>query len=64
MATDTPYEILGTDKTFCPECRGDTLVLSPVRVEDFDSYPAFYICTSCLHIGQIGVGPVPRIQGR
>lgn len=62
MAQDTPYEILGTDRTSCPQCGADTVVLCPSRIEDIKTNPAFYICQDCGNIGQVGVGPVPRIQ--
>jgi hypothetical protein len=51
----TNYEIMLTEKTFCPECDKPVHLL---HAERQDKSPAFYICFPCGYVGQVGVGPV------
>ena len=60
----TPYEILGTDRSSCPMCRGDARILCPADTANVSRYPAFALCSECNYVGQIAVGPVPVIANQ
>lgn len=56
----TPYELIPVNTATCPRCDSNPLGLVPVGPGQAGILPAFLICTNCLYIGQVGVGPVPR----
>lgn len=58
-----PYELSVVNTATCPRCGSvGPLALAPAgAIVRVGALPAFLICASCLYIGQIGVGVVPRI---
>jgi predicted RNA-binding Zn-ribbon protein involved in translation (DUF1610 family) len=51
------YILQPTEKSFCPTCHSKVHLLCH-RSGNFSDFPAFYICPSCGHVAQNGVGPV------
>jgi uncharacterized Zn finger protein (UPF0148 family) len=54
---DTRYLLTPTDKVWCPKCERKVSMLATQELDG----PAFYICFSCRHVAQIGVGPVNTV---
>lgn len=64
VSTDTagsPYIVQPTGKSFCPNCGQPVDLLCR---DDGGMDLAFYICFACRWIGQVGVGPVPRLDSK
>jgi predicted RNA-binding Zn-ribbon protein involved in translation (DUF1610 family) len=55
--SSSAYIIQPTEKSFCPKCHTQVHLLCH-KSGDFSTFPAFYLCPSCGHIAQNGVGPV------
>jgi len=52
------YVIVAARGSKCPECQAVVELLSPNDLRQ--SLPSFYLCR-CGWVGQVGVGPVPRV---
>lgn len=56
------YEVILTEKSFCPICKEPIHLL----IDRIKENPKFYICYPCQFVGQVGVGavtplPDPRV---
>ncbi|MFX3638010.1 MAG: hypothetical protein ACE3L7_05115 [Candidatus Pristimantibacillus sp.] len=54
------YEIMLTEKSFCPICDKPVHLL----LDRNDNNPKFYICYPCNFVGQVGVGPVTPLPDK
>lgn len=58
--TDNRYCLVAAEKSYCPKCGRSVALLA---AEDIFATrkPAFYICFTCQHVAQVGIGPVEVI---
>ena len=57
MAKTSQFIIVPADKSYCSKCMTKVQLLCHDSGE-MRSKPAFYICTGCGHVAQVGVGPL------
>jgi hypothetical protein len=59
MPRTSRYVIQFTEKSLCPKCSARVKLLCH-QLGSMTARAAFYICFSCAHVSQVGVGPVPE----